>query len=96
MKTIRRWIARLYDLPNAYRVLDIMDNAGSDIECIADMEMWQIKPKWYVTEEEAKDLRKICLHKAQYRKRSDIANFVMYHMVFRNVREGARILKTWI
>ena len=95
MKKVRKWIARLYDLPNAYRVLDIMDRAGCDIECVEDMEMWRIKPKWYVAEDEAKDLQRICLFKGQYKERSSLGQFLFYRVFFRQFREGCRIMKDW-
>lgn len=89
---IKRLLARISDLPNAYRVLDIMDNAGCDIEKIEfDHEFWyRIKPKWYVTEKEAEDLRTIILFKKHYKKRSKI-----WYLIFHNIREGYRFLYQW-
>ena len=83
---IKRLLARISDLPNAYRVLDIMDNAGCDIEKTRKG-YYAIKPKWYITEQEAKDLRTIILHKQHYKKRNKI-----WYMIFHHVREGYRFL----
>lgn len=88
---IKRFLARLSDLPNAYRVLDIMDNAGCDIEKIeTTTNKYRIKPKWYVTEQEAEDLKTIILYKEHYKKRSKI-----WYLIFYNIREGCRFLYQW-
>ena len=58
MKSVKQILSRISDIPNAFRVLDIMDNAGCDIEETDYKGTYRIKPKWYVTEQEAKDLRK--------------------------------------
>lgn len=92
---IKKILARIYDLPNAYRVLDIMDEAGCDIEKVSrpgweNMDRWEIIPKWYVSKEEADDLREIVLYKSQYRQRSKI-----WDRIFRGYRSGCRILKFW-
>ena len=42
--SVRKLISRLYDLPNAFRVLDIMDEAGCDIEQVSDR-CWAINTK---------------------------------------------------
>ena len=85
---IKNLLARISDLPNAYRVLEIMDNAGCDIEKIETLhDMYRIKPKWYVTEQEAKDLRTIVLYKEHYKKRSKI-----WYIIFHRIREGCRFL----
>ena len=86
---IKKILARISDLPNAYRVLDIMDNAGCDIEKIetTNYDWYRIKPKWYVTEQEAKDLRTIILYKEHYKKRNKI-----WYMIFHNIRKGYRFL----
>ena len=97
IKKLKKFIARLYDLPNAYRVLDVMDRAGCDIECPnEEWELWQIKPKWYVTEDDAKDLQEICLFGGQYKERSALATFIVYKIFFRCFREGSRIRKNWV
>ena len=90
MMKIKRLLARISDLPNAYRVLDIMDNAGCDIEPITDRycrTYYRIKPKWYVSKQEAEDLQTIILHKQHYKKRNKI-----WYMIFHHVREGYRFL----
>ena len=88
---IKKILARISDLPNAYRVLDIMDNAGCDIEKIEPTltkhNYYRIRPKWYVTEQEAKDLRTIVLHKEHYKKRN-----IIWYLIFRNIRKGRRFL----
>lgn len=86
---IKKILAKISDLPNAYRVLDIMDNAGCDIEEMRKG-YYKIIPKWYITEQEAKDLRTIVLHKQHYKKRSKI-----WYIIFYNVREGYRFLYQW-
>ena len=90
MRRIKRFIARVYDLPNAYRVLDIMDEAGCDI-AEKDGGRWAITTKWYVSLEEAEDLERICLFKLQYKNRSPLWG----KMFFRNFRYGCRVLKNW-
>lgn len=86
-------LARLYDLPNAYRVLDIMDKAGCDIVEVGKDE-WRIDPKWYVSEEEAKDLERISLHHYNYRERNKL-----WEKVFQGYRFDSkyypRIMKDW-
>lgn len=91
MKRLKRLLAILYDLPNAVRVLEIMDAAGCDIEQVRE-DCWRIKPKWYVTEKEAEDLRAIILHKQQIKKRSWFWN----SLVFREFRRTSRVLPVWI
>jgi len=96
---IRRTIARIYDLPNAFRVLDIMEG-GVDIHeaenlCGQKAEgYWDIKLKHWLTQEEAEDLRKITLHKQQYKERKGLGSKIFWR-IFRNYRKGCRILKTW-
>lgn len=84
--TIKRLLARISDLPNAYRVLDIMDNTGCDIEEITT-DHYRIKPKWYVTKQEAHDLRTIILHKEHYKKRNNL-----WYKIFNHTRKGYRFL----
>ena len=83
---IKSLLARISDLPNAYRVLDIMDNTGCDIVEIRKG-YYKIIPKWYVTEQEAKDLRTIILFKEHYKNRSKI-----WHIIFPRIRKGYRYL----
>ena len=87
MKNIKQILKRISDIPNAFRVLDIMDNVGCDIEETDYKGTYRIKPKWYVTEQEAKDLRTIILHKQHYKKRSNI-----WYLIFHNIRKGYRFL----
>ena len=56
MKSVKQILSRISDIPNAFRVLDIMDNVGCDIEETDYKGTYRIRPKWYVTEQEAKDL----------------------------------------
>lgn len=92
MRRIKRFIARVYDLPNAYRVLDIMDEAGGcDIEEVLPGR-WNIYIKRYISKEDAEDLRHICLHNRQFKKRSPLWN----KLFFRNFRYGCRVLKNWV
>ena len=84
--SIKRLLARISDLPNAYRVLDIMDNAGCDIEPITNMNhrtYYRIKPKWYVSKQDAEDLQSIILFKRQYKKRSNI-----WYMIFHRNKDS--------
>ena len=84
---MKRFLAKISDVKNAMRVLEIMDECGCDIEYIEDNDKWKIKPKWYVSEKDAKDLREIILHKQHYCKRSKLWN-----IIFPNIREGYRYL----
>lgn len=96
MKRFKEIVARIYDLPNAYRVLDIMDEAGGcDIYETDIQGKYSIKPKWYVTEKEAKDLRDICLYNKQYKNRSKIWKWII-RKTFPTFRDGCRIKKNWV
>lgn len=78
----RRLIKDLSNLRDAFRVLEIMDKAGVDIEQVEGCEKyWRIKPKYYVTERDAKDLQAITLFKYHYKKPSRI-----FHKLFYNDR----------
>lgn len=82
---IKSIIAKILDLPNAYRVLEIMDMAGCDIEEIEPYsDKYRIKPKWYVTKEEAEDLQNIILFQRNYKKINKL-----WYKFFR-VREDCR------
>ena len=70
-------IKNLSNLKDAFRVLEIMDKIGVDIEEISE-NSWKIKPKWYVSEKEAKDLRIICLYKKHYKKSSKLFHKLFY------------------
>jgi len=89
--SIRKLISRLYDLPNAFRVLDIMDEAGCDIEQVSDR-CWEIHTKWWVSKEDAEDLRTIVLEKRQYRKRSGLWK----KLFFPTFRMNSRVLHFWV
>lgn len=90
---MRRFLKKISDIPNAMRVLEIMDKCGGvDIEKVTrkgfeELDCWMIKPKWYVSKADAEDLRTITLHKEHYYKRSKI-----WKLVFPNIREGYRFL----
>lgn len=88
---IKKLIARIFDLPNAFRVLDIMDQAGCDIKQVDDTGWWAIYPKWYVSKQDAEDLRRIILSKQQYKAR----NRLWYRVVFRQYRSGYRPSGCW-
>ena len=84
---------KLADIPNALRVLEIMDECGGvDIERVdrkgfEHSEYYRIKPKGYVSQKEAEDLRKITLYKQHYKKRSRF-----WKIIFPNVRDDYRFL----
>ena len=87
---IKKLLAKISDLPNAYRVLDIMDNAGCDIEEVFNANYYiyyKIKPKWYVSQQDAYDLRTIVLHKEHYKKCNNL-----WYKIFHNTRKGKRFL----
>lgn len=89
-------IARIFDLPNAFRVLEIMDKCGCDIDRAPNVgedypRPWVIKTKWYVTPDEAKDLQDIILHKIQFRRRSKL----WYKLFFKKYRYGCRPSECW-
>ena len=100
-KWIRRKLARIYDLPNAYRVLDIMDSAGG-VDVIEAVNVagqhidgyFDIRLKHWLSKDDAEMLRQITLHKYQYKERSGIGSKIFWR-IFRNYRKGCRILKTW-
>lgn len=88
---MKRWLMILFDIKNALRVLEIMDKAGCHIEQVELIEgtscYYRIKCPYWVTEEQAKDLKKICQGKGQYTKR----NPLWYKLIFRDFHEWARI-----
>lgn len=92
--TFKQFVARVYDLPNAYRVLDIMDKAGGcDIDRVEDLpDHWHITLKRYLPEQDARDLQTITLFDRQYKHRSPLWN----KLFFSHFRDGVRILKNWI
>lgn len=89
---MKRLLKKISDIKNAMRVLEIMDKCGCDIERVMldgceKNDYWKIKPKWYVSEKDAKDLQTIILHKEHYCKRSKIWN-----LIFPNIIKGYRFL----
>ena len=84
---MKRFLAKISDIKNAMRGLEIMDECGCDIEYIEESDRWKIKPKWYVSKRDAEDLREIILHKQHYCKRSKLWN-----IIFPNIRDGYRYL----
>ena len=87
---MKRFLMKLSDIQNVYRVLEIMDNCACDIEKdmtdgFSEHDCWRIKPKWTVTEKEARDLQNIILHKEHYGKRSKF-----WKLLFPNFIEGGR------
>ena len=81
------FLAKISDIKNAMRVLEIMDECGCDIEYIEKGDRCTIKPKWYVSKRDAEDLQKIILHKQHYCKRSKL-----WKRIFPNIRDGYRYL----
>lgn len=87
---MKKLLKKISDIKNAMRVLEIMDKCGCDIEKVTrdgldKCDYWRIKPKWYVSEQDAKDLQNITLHKEHYCKRSRI-----WKLIFPNTIEGYR------
>lgn len=81
-------IKNLSNLKDAFRVLEIMDKMGGvDIEQVSGFEgsedCWKIKQKMYLYEEDAKDLRTICLYKQHYKRTSKLFHKLFYrHMIY--------------
>ena len=90
---MKKFIKKLADIPNAIKVLEIMDKCGGvdvekvDYNGLEDSGYWRIKPKGYVSQKDAEDLRKITLYKSHYKKRS-----WLWKVIFPNVRDGYRFL----
>lgn len=88
-----KFLKRIADIPNALRVLEIMDECGGvDIEKVTrdgldKYDYWVIKPKRYISKKDAEDLRKITLFQEHYYKRNSI-----WKIVFPDVRDGYRFL----
>lgn len=93
MNRIQKFFKRISDIPNALRVLEIMDECGGvDIEKVnrkgfENSNYWRIIPKGYLSQKDAEDLRKITLYVHHYKKRSWI-----WKLIFPNVRDGYRFL----
>lgn len=87
---MKKLIKNLSNIKDAIRVLEIMDKAGVDIEQVEGFEgsekYWRIKPKWYVSEQQAKDLKTIVLHKEHYTKSSRL----FHKLFYKNTRYGYR------
>lgn len=93
IKKIRRFLSRVYDLPNAFRVLDVMDEAGCRIKPMNDDKThWQIEAPWYVSQKSAEDLRRIVSYKRQYKER----NPLWHRVFFPSFRGNARVLYFWV
>ena len=84
---MKKFLAKISDIKNAMRVLEIMDRCGCDIEEVDGMNYYRIRPKYYVSRTDAEDLRKIISYKEHYCKRSRIWN-----IIFPDVRDGCRFL----
>lgn len=87
MMKIKRILKKLSDFKNAYRVLSIMDKAGCDIEKVEGEEVegcYRIKPRWYVSKQEAEDLRKIVLFKQNYYGEHNRFWFLIFNNIRRN------------
>lgn len=100
--SFKKKIARLYDLPNAFRVLDIMDKAGGiDIQPAMNIagqsseSYYDIKIKHWFSEEDAKDLQRITLFQTSCKERKGLSRWLFRH-VFRTFRDNTRVLQTWI
>lgn len=95
MKKIKKLIAYIFDIPNAMRVLDIMDNAGCsfDFTEVGSKYAWKIISPYLVTKKEADDLRKIVQFKYNYKKRGCI--FRLYKKILHLRADEHRILTRW-
>lgn len=100
--SFKRNIARLYDLSNAFRVLDIMDKAGGvDIQPAMNIAgqsfegYYDIKIKHWLSEEDAKDLQRITLFKIPCKERKGLLRW-LFRIVFRTFRDDARVLQTMV
>lgn len=74
---MRNIIKDLSNIKDAFRVLEIMDKCGCDIEKVTrygqdKYDDWEVKPKWYVSGNDAKDLQTIISHKRHYSKESKL------------------------
>ena len=100
--SFKRKVARLYDLPNAFRVLNIMDKAGGvDIQPATNIAgqsfegYYDIKIKDWLSEEDAKDLQRITLFNNTYKERKGLSRWLFRH-VFPTFRDNTRVLQTWV
>lgn len=85
-------IDKLFNLKSAFRVLEIMDKCGADIENMSPSceeeypECWAIRPKWYVNREDAEDLRRIVLYGYYYKNPPKL----MHRLFYNDTRYGCR------
>ena len=88
---MKKFFRKISDIPNALRVLEIMDECGGvDIEKVnrkgfENVDYWKIKPKGYVSKKDAEDLRKITLYRYHHKKRSKL-----WKLIFPNTNDGYR------
>lgn len=80
---MRNFVKDLSNLKDAFRVLEIMDKCGCDIHKVTrdgldKSDYWMIKPKWYVSEKDAKDLQTIILFKRHYSRESKLFRRLFY------------------
>ena len=88
---MKKIIKNLSNLKDAFRVLEIIDHMGGvDIEKVRDglekYDYWEVKPKHYLSEKDAMDLRTIGLYKEHYSKESKLFRWLFY----RKFRAGTR------
>lgn len=89
---MKKLIKHLSNLKDAFRVLEIIDHMGGvDIEKVTrdgleKYDYWRVKPKGYLSEKDAKDLRTIGLYKEHYSKESKLFRWLFY----RRFRAGTR------
>ena len=88
MAKFRKIIKDISNLKDAFRVLEIMDYMGGvDIEKVDGFEnRWRIKPKGYLLEKDAMDLRKITTFNQHYKKQSKL----FHKLFYRNYKYGYR------
>ena len=92
MGEVKKLLKKISDIPNALRVLEIMDECSVDIVKVSrngfdNLDYWEIKPKHYISKEKAEELRRIVLYKEHCRSRSKL-----WKIIFPNYREGYRFL----
>ena len=100
--SFKKNIARLYDIPNAFRILDIMDKAGGvDIQPAMNSVgqsfegYYDIKIKHWLSEEDAKDLQRITLFQTSCKERKGLSRW-LFRRVFHTFRGNTRVLQTWV
>ena len=81
---MKKIIKHLSNLKDAFRVLEIIDHMGGvDIKKVtrdglSEYDYWNVIPKRYLSEKDAKDLRKIGLYKEHYSKESKLFRWLFY------------------